>query len=40
MDQPDPKIIGNAIDWAIEVCEAAENQKTSQRNISQKSQKD
>jgi hypothetical protein len=25
MEQPDPKAIGEAIDWAIRVCEAAEN---------------
>jgi hypothetical protein len=25
VDQPDPKAIGEAIDWAIRVCEAAEN---------------
>jgi hypothetical protein len=27
MTQPDPKVIGEAIDWAIRVCEAAENLK-------------
>jgi hypothetical protein len=27
VDQPDPKEIGEAIDWAIRVCEAAENLK-------------
>jgi hypothetical protein len=25
LHQPDPKAIGEAIDWAIRVCEAAEN---------------
>ena len=27
MEQPDPKVIGEAIDWAIAVCAAAQNLK-------------
>jgi hypothetical protein len=27
IEQPDPKTIGEAIDWAIRVCEAAQNLK-------------
>ena len=29
-EQPDPKAIGEAIDWAIRVCEAAQNLKQAQ----------
>jgi hypothetical protein len=36
IEQPDPKTIGEAIDWAIRVCEAAQNLKRVQNRAALK----
>jgi hypothetical protein len=36
IEQPDPKTIGEAIDWAIRVCEAFENLKRVQNRAALK----